>query len=307
MKNIVLFIILLLTLSTSAEAVSTNPFLVPCGATGLCPTTQYRDLGTGTSRVGTIYAENINISTALVLGGAVSGNVNMADYNINDVGTMYVDVDNNSGIGSTADNSVDFYSNGLVYMRLNANNLTFQGGSPTLTTVSNTNLNIAPNGTGITKFGDAMTKALSVGDNDDVLVTGGIEVGESIFTGGMTLATNRGDVPVMDFPVTNASASGVAQSIPFMIDGQFIGVFYAESDGAGGIQNKEVRTVKIRNYGDLITAQLTIPNGTTLPATCSVGHQFQDTDSDDCADTAGGDGALCLCKATNTWALVANI
>lgn len=49
------------------------------------------------------------------------------------------------------------------------------------------------------------------------------------------------------------------------------------------------------------------PNGTTLPATCTVGSYFQDTDSDDCADTGSGDGAICVCKATNTWALVANI
>jgi len=27
---------------------------------------------------------------------------------------------------------------------------------------------------------------------------------------------------------------------------------------------------------------------------------------DDCADTGGGDGALCICKTTNTWALIAN-
>lgn len=121
------------------------------------------------------------------------------------------------------------------------------------------------------------------------------------------MATNRGDVPWVDWSVTNASADGTAQSLPFLIDGQFLMSLYSESDGAGSIDTKEVRTVKIRNYGDLITAQLTIPSGTALPATCSVGHQFQDTDSDDCANTGGGDGALCQCKATNTWALVANI
>lgn len=52
---------------------------------------------------------------------------------------------------------------------------------------------------------------------------------------------------------------------------------------------------------------LEIPNGTTLPATCDAGDLFQDTDSDDCADTASGDGALCLCKSSNTWALIQNI
>jgi hypothetical protein len=47
--------------------------------------------------------------------------------------------------------------------------------------------------------------------------------------------------------------------------------------------------------------------GTALPATCTQGISFLDTDSDDCADTGGGDGALCYCKTTNTWALVQNI
>ena len=51
---------------------------------------------------------------------------------------------------------------------------------------------------------------------------------------------------------------------------------------------------------------LEIPNGTTIPGTCTVGQMFQDTDSDDCADTGAGDGALCLCKTTNVWALISN-
>ena len=41
--------------------------------------------------------------------------------------------------------------------------------------------------------------------------------------------------------------------------------------------------------------------GTTLPATCTATSWYFDTDSDDCADTAGGAGTLCYCKTTNTW------
>ena len=47
--------------------------------------------------------------------------------------------------------------------------------------------------------------------------------------------------------------------------------------------------------------------GTTLPAACVTGQVFYDTDSDDCADTGGGDGCICFCKTTNTWAIVQNI
>jgi hypothetical protein len=57
---------------------------------------------------------------------------------------------------------------------------------------------------------------------------------------------------------------------------------------------------------DAGASKLELPNGTTIPATCVVGEMFQDTNSNDCINTAGGDGALCICKTTNTWALIAN-
>jgi len=62
----------------------------------------------------------------------------------------------------------------------------------------------------------------------------------------------------------------------------------------------------IASSGLEVETTFNMPNDTTLPATCSVGDLFQDTDSDDCADTGGGDGALCICKSTNTWALISN-
>lgn len=52
---------------------------------------------------------------------------------------------------------------------------------------------------------------------------------------------------------------------------------------------------------------LEVPNGTTIPATCSVGQVYLDTDSDDCVDTGAGDGAYCICKSSNVWSLVADI
>ena len=47
--------------------------------------------------------------------------------------------------------------------------------------------------------------------------------------------------------------------------------------------------------------------GVSIPATCVQGSMYHDTNSDDCANTGGGDGALCICKTTNTWALVQNM
>lgn len=55
------------------------------------------------------------------------------------------------------------------------------------------------------------------------------------------------------------------------------------------------------------TSALIAPSGTSLPGTCSTGSQFLDTDSDDCADTGSGDGALCFCKTSNTWVLVKDL
>lgn len=57
---------------------------------------------------------------------------------------------------------------------------------------------------------------------------------------------------------------------------------------------------------DTSAGTLEIPNGTSLPGTCSIGQIFADTDSDDCADTGSGDGCLCVCKASNTWAIITN-
>lgn len=55
------------------------------------------------------------------------------------------------------------------------------------------------------------------------------------------------------------------------------------------------------------TAGFEMPNGATIPATCSVGQMFLDTDSDDCADTGGGDGCVCICKSSDTWVILENI
>ena len=306
MKKIIAIAIILLTLAGEniahgAIPVAQEPnYLLKIG-NALVGKLATMDLGTSLRPFGALYAGALTIS-----GITLSGALNAGDQNINNVGTMYVDADNNSGIGSNGDNDISFYVNGLRYLGFSGNNLQFLGGSPTLSTVSNTNLNLVPNGSGQTKVGDAGTCLSLATDNDDLCATDDVEVMDTLYTGGITMATNRGDVPWVDWSVTSSSADGTAQSLPFLIDGQFMMSLYSESDGAGSIDTKEVRTVSIRNYGDLITERMTLPNDTTLPATCAVGEVFADTDSDDCADTGGGDGAMCICKSTNTWALLVN-
>ena len=90
----------------------------------------------------------------------------------------------------------------------------------------------------------------------------------------------------------------------------------APAGASGTTLNAAVERARINSAGVLLMASgskidaggstFELPNGAALPATCVVGELFQDTDSNDCANTGGGDGALCICKTTNTWALISN-
>jgi hypothetical protein len=61
------------------------------------------------------------------------------------------------------------------------------------------------------------------------------------------------------------------------------------------------------NFGTAASG-VEIANGTDLPDTCTVGVLFLDTNDDQCDDANdAGDGVLCLCKATNTFAAVIDI
>lgn len=73
-----------------------------------------------------------------------------------------------------------------------------------------------------------------------------------------------------------------------------------------GVMNATVGSQTL-DLNALVSAdQFILPNSTVLPATCILGQIFMDSDSNDCIDTASGDGALCICKTTNTWALISN-
>lgn len=277
MKKFILIAIILLTLGTSNIAHGAIPvaqesnYLVKVG-NALVGKLATMDLGTSLRPFGALYAGALTIS-----GITLSGAINAGDQNINNVGTLYVDADNNSGIGSWTDNTIDFISNGITYLKLNTNALTFQGSAPTITTITNKNLTLAPNGSGQTKIGDAGTCLSLATDNDDLCATDDVEVMDTLYTGGMTFADNRGDVPVWNYSVTNASASGTAQSYPILIDGQFIASFYSESDGAGGIQNKTVRVVALQSYGRNQEKQGTDVASATNTTLASDGNTFEIT------------------------------
>ena len=85
----------------------------------------------------------------------------------------------------------------------------------------------------------------------------------------------------------------------------------AETTGANGVV---IDSLTIKDAGltatgavDVGSGTLEFPNGTDLPATCNVGEIWVDTDDDACADAGSGGGAVCVCKAADTWALVIDI
>ena len=114
--------------------------------------------------------------------------------------------------------------------------------------------------------------------------------------GGTAVLSITDDVWKMDtnvFPDTGGS--GV------VTDGD---LYYTIKNGFGGVkQNGGIIT---SGNVDFSEGSLEIPNSTNLPATCSIGQLFHDTDSDDCIDTASGDGALCICKSSNSWTLISD-
>ncbi|MDH3325073.1 MAG: phage tail protein, partial [Candidatus Peregrinibacteria bacterium] len=84
---------------------------------------------------------------------------------------------------------------------------------------------------------------------DSVMISGDLEVAGEAFFGAMEFDTNSGIVSLADMPVTSAAAIGTAESYSAMIDGNSLLTVYAESDGAGGIQNSEVQITDLSVSG----------------------------------------------------------
>lgn len=82
----------------------------------------------------------------------------------------------------------------------------------------------------------------------------------------------------------------------YKIGGNRLGV------ATGGNQRAEISSVR----GVDAVGGLGVHRNNTLPATCNQGQVFLDLNSDDCADTGAGDGAFCVCKTNNNWALLVN-
>lgn len=99
----------------------------------------------------------------------------------------YIRADGSAGqliLGDLAGTGAD-----LVFEGQLVSDITFNKASPTITTTSNQSLLLVPNGTGITQIGDAGATSHTLNTNDDLFVSGRLEVdGAAFFDGDVTVA-----------------------------------------------------------------------------------------------------------------------
>lgn len=88
------------------------------------------------------------------------------------------------------------------------------------------------------------------------------------------------------------SSSGGLASTDIDTCAEFAAIMTGETGTCGNVVLSQGPTIA----DPVLTGSATIPNSTTLPATCAVGNIYMDTDA-----TTGQ--RLYLCESTNTWAL----
>lgn len=248
---------------------------------------------------------------------------------------------NNIGIGTTGSNSLQFFTNTLQRMHINSAGAIYLGNGEQNATPTNSELRATNgqgtniNGANLSIYGGVGTgsgaggditfqtaPAGSSGSSNNTPVErlrinqfGGVTIGNGIdnaapnnaiirATGGFGTNIAGGSFSIRGGQSTGNAAGGavIVETAP------------AGASGAG--TNSVTERMRITSAGvmqmasgsfiDAGGAKFELPNGTALPATCLQGELFHDTDSNDCVNTGGGDGALCICKTTNTWALISN-
>ncbi|MBT7713785.1 MAG: hypothetical protein HN745_18880 [Deltaproteobacteria bacterium] len=88
-----------------------------------------------------------------------------------------------------------------------------------------------------------------------------IEAGADLNVGSLVSDADTGALAFFDMPVTASATQGEEMSVGFQIDGDTIFKVYAEADGAGGIQDKNVIV-----DGSLTATDLTLNSGATVNA-----------------------------------------
>jgi len=90
------------------------------------------------------------------------------------------------------------------------------------------------------RIGDAATTANSLDSEDDLMVTGELEVYSNLYTGAIEFAEDAGLVTAMDMPVSATPADGTVEGYSFAVDGTDILTIYSEADSAGAVDTTRV-------------------------------------------------------------------
>lgn len=167
--------------------------------------------------------------------------------------------------------------------------VTFNGalGTPSSGTLTNcTGLPVAGGGTGASTLtannvilgnGTSAVQFVAPGTSGNVLTSNGTTWASSAPTvGNLVYPLNSGAQTFLDMPVTSAATIGTEQSYAFKIDTNTVFKIYAESDGAGGIQNAAIQvngaqlnlvveTVAAGTAYTMTTSYATLDFGTTDP------------------------------------------
>jgi hypothetical protein len=315
MKKILAFIVSLLC-GFSAHAQTTTADLMGLGMPGL--------LAAEVTKIHTGANPYLDGTTSVLLKINGTSQVTLTD------GVLAPTTDNDIDLGSSSKEFKDVYvdgtiitdalnADGLIYITHSgggilegassfpADVLTTAGTGPTLVSIKDTSAdadNVALIGIGNHAVGSVIRlyKSRATDGSADTVVQSGDQVGNFQFYAAD--GTVFGAVASMRAEIDTTPGSG---DTPGRL------LFSTASDGSSTLTEAmritNAQTVQIAGGKrlDVSSGLLTIPKGNTIPATCTQGEIYHDLNSNDCVDTGGGDGALCSCKSTNTWALIVNM
>ena len=295
------------------------------------PDTGSENLGASATRWSTIFADTLNYSTAITDANVGGTTVSLGDDNAADTVAIVANTSiSDAQWGVTAAGAASF--SGLTSAGLiSTGGADLQGGPLDLSSGSYLANPLA----GHFVFGDSATAAITLdfaGNAGNTNVT----IADTVGTGTVILGDADSNVTVAN----NLTVGGTTVTLPAnsIVDGEvsdtltssiFVGT--GSTTNAIDLATAEVNgTLADANVSDALTIDggtiggvtpaagtfsdlaagnsLSLPGKTTLPGTCVMGDLLVDTDSDDCIDTAAGDGALCVCDNTGAaWILLTDL
>lgn len=103
-----------------------------------------------------------------------------------------------------------------------------------------TNIGIVYGNSTYLRIGDANTTQYSLDSEDDLMVTGELEVHSNLYTGALEFSEDAGLVTAFDMAVSATPADGVVEGYTFAVDGTDILTIYSEADSAGAVDTLRI-------------------------------------------------------------------